>query len=519
MSFIKQGAIEPREYQQNIARSAIERGSTLVVLPTGLGKTIIALLVIDEVLNGGKKVLFLSPTKPLAEQHQQKIRELLEVPAESVALLTGATEAGRRREGWATAIVAVATPQTVENDLKNGIATLEGYGVWIFDEAHRTVGKYAYTFVAEECQKRGVKTLGLTASPGADRKKIEEIMATLEIENVEMRAESDDDVAGYVKPINTRWMEVELPEEYVNLKRPLEELIEKRMKTLRKLGYLYPNAKRVGKRGLMEIQRRILRERDSWRKFRALSLHAALMNLLHAHELLETQGISTFREFFRRMEGRKEKSKAVAAILDDDGIREMLVRAEGIGEEHPKLRLLKEAVSDRGKTYIVFVQYRDQVKKIVDELRKEGFKAERFVGKREGVTQKEQQETIMRFRDGEFNVLVASSIGEEGLDIPSVDCVVFYEPVASEIRSIQRRGRAGRAKAGEVVFLITKGTRDEVAYWVARRKEKKMRKIVAGWSERKKGETKKEEKPVKMPRRRQSSKQSSIVEFLGDGDQ
>ena len=98
-------------------------------------------------------------------------------------------------------------------------------------------------------------------------------------------------------------------------------------------------------------------------------------------------------------------------------------------------------------------------------------------------------------------------------------CVGFYEPVASEIRSIQRRGRAGRAKAGEVVFLITKGTRDEVAYWVARRKEKKMRKIVAGWSERKEGKTKKEEKSEKTLRKRHSSKQSSIVEFLGDGDQ
>ena len=46
--------------------------------------------------------------------------------------------------------------------------------------------------------------------------------------------------------------------------------------------------------------------------------------------------------------------------------------------------------------------------------------------------------------------LVATSIAEEGLDIPEVDLVVFYEPIPSEIRYIQRRGRTGRKTAGNV---------------------------------------------------------------------
>lgn len=481
VSFVKAGAFAPRKYQEDIAHSALAKGSTLVVLPTGLGKTIVALIVIDHVLASGKKVLFLSPTKPLSEQHQKKMKESLSIPPESIVLITGETPASQRKAEWDKATIAIATPQTVQNDIGSGICSLEGYGLCIFDEAHRTVGKYAYTFVAGECAKRGVITLGLTASPGADRKKIAEIMETLGIANVEMRAEEDEDVAPYVNPIEPRWINVELPKSYLELREPLDTLIDKRMKTMRKLGYLFPNAKRVGKGALMQIQGRILRERDSWRKFRALSLHATLMNLLHAHELLETQGINTFREFFRRMEGRRGRSKAVAGILEDPSIQLMLEKAEKVDEEHPKLRILREIVADKGKTYIVFVQYRDQVKKIVEVLKAAGINARQFVGKKEGVTQKHQQETIAAFRRGEFNVLVASSIGEEGLDIPSVDCVVFYEPVASEIRSIQRRGRAGRAKAGEVVFLITKGTKDEVAYWTSRTKEKRMKRIVSGW--------------------------------------
>jgi Fanconi anemia group M protein len=83
-------------------------------------------------------------------------------------------------------------------------------------------------------------------------------------------------------------------------------------------------------------------------------------------------------------------------------------------------------------------------------------------------------EIIEKFSKGEFNVLVATSVAEEGLDIPSTDLVVFYEPVPSEIRTIQRRGRTGRRRPGRVVVLVTKDTRDEIYYYSARRKEKRM---------------------------------------------
>jgi Fanconi anemia group M protein len=69
-------------------------------------------------------------------------------------------------------------------------------------------------------------------------------------------------------------------------------------------------------------------------------------------------------------------------------------------------------------------------------------------------------------------------VGEEGLDVPAVDYAIFYEPVPSEIRSIQRRGRVGRQIAGKVYFLITKDTRDEVYYWSSLRKEKRMKGIL-----------------------------------------
>ena len=93
-----------------------------------------------------------------------------------------------------------------------------------------------------------------------------------------------------------------------------------------------------------------------------------------------------------------------------------------------------------------------------------------------GLRQKEQIGVLQRFRKGEFNTLVATSVGEEGLDVANTDLVIFYEPVPSEIRSIQRRGRTGRSRAGQVIVLVTAGTRDEASLNASEKKEREMRK-------------------------------------------
>jgi Fanconi anemia group M protein len=157
------------------------------------------------------------------------------------------------------------------------------------------------------------------------------------------------------------------------------------------------------------------------------------------------------------------------------------------GIEHPKLSKLYEIVANevnKGKNIIIFSHYRDTTMRIVKELSKfEGVNVERFVGQAskkgdEGLSQKKQKEIIERFRLGEFNVLVATSVAEEGLDIPEVDMVILFEPVPSEIRSIQRRGRTARRRSGEVVILMAEKTRDEGYYWASKKKERQMKHTV-----------------------------------------
>ena len=129
---------------------------------------------------------------------------------------------------------------------------------------------------------------------------------------------------------------------------------------------------------------------------------------------------------------------------------------------------------------MVFTQYRDSLEMIHQKLEKEGIKSAKFFGQasrdgEKGLTQKEQKEIIKAFKTGEYDVLLSTSVAEEGIDIPAVDLVILYEPVPSEVRMIQRRGRTGRKRSGRVKVLITNGTRDEGYYWASVNKERRMK--------------------------------------------
>ena len=129
---------------------------------------------------------------------------------------------------------------------------------------------------------------------------------------------------------------------------------------------------------------------------------------------------------------------------------------------------------------MVFTQYRDSLDMIHQKLEKEGIKSAKFFGQasrdgEKGLTQKEQKEIIKAFKIGEYDVLLSTSVAEEGIDIPAVDLVILYEPVPSEVRMIQRRGRTGRKRSGRVKVLITNGTRDEGYYWASVNKERRMK--------------------------------------------
>ncbi len=468
-TFLKEGII-PRSYQSAIASSALSKGNTLVVLPTGMGKTLVAFLVMEQKLAEGR-VCFLAPTKPLVQQHCRTFLSMANFPEDGVALITGEVSPKNRALLWERR-VCFSTPQSFQNDMKAGRAS-PSCSLCVVDEAHRAVGNYAYTFVAEKCGAAGALLLGLTASPGGNKARIEEIVAALGIKNIEIRTSTDSDVAPYMKKLDISYVRVPLGKEFSEVRKLLQAMLDDSVLYLANYGFAAPTK---SKRGLVELRQRIIQASDRV-KYQAISYYSTIFNLVHMLELLETQGLATFLSYVERMKA-KPGTKARQRIFSDRRFIEAL-KLCSVASEHPKMsELVGLLKAKRGEKVLVFAQYRDQVQAIVSTLRQSGFSAERFVGKKEGVSADEQKRTIERFSKGEFSVMVATSIGEEGLDIPSVDTVVFFEPIPSEIRTIQRRGRAGRLSAGSVVVLITTGTRDEAYFYSSKRREENMRKIV-----------------------------------------
>src|SRR3989344_3414695 len=487
----------PRLYQETILATAALK-NTLVVLPTGMGKTGIALLLTVQRLKQrpGSKVLVVAPTKPLAEQHLCTFTQFLDLPENAFALFTGEVPPEKRASLWKDAQVIFSTPQGLENDVIGDKIDIKQVSLLVVDEAHRAVGDYSYVFLAKQYLRKAEwpRILALTASPGSDLEKIEEVCRNLQVEAVEIRTESDPDVAPYIQEVESETIKVELPENFKKIKQLFEQCIKCKLEILKTLGI---KGSFMGKKDLLALQAQLHAqmaggERD-FDMMRAMSVLAEVMKAHHALELLETQGAFQLNRYSEGLyqEAVSGKTKAVKNLVADLSFKSAFILAQKLLEqkqEHPKIDalrefLIKEFEKNKMLKLILFTQYRDSAVRLAEELKKiPGAIAHIFVGQAKkgdtGLSQKKQGEMLDQFRDGLFNVLIATSVAEEGLDIPKVDLVVFYEPIPSVIRHIQRRGRTGRQEKGRVVIFMTKNTREEAYMWSARAKEKRMVRIL-----------------------------------------
>jgi Fanconi anemia group M protein len=496
--------IKPRDYQKAILEKCIEK-NCLVVLPTGVGKTLIALMLTIARMQKFplEKVLLLAPTRPLAEQHYNYFKNHLPELFAQMELFTGKIEAEKRKKLWEKADIIFSTPQCISNDIKKRIYSLENVSLLVEDEAHRCVKNYSYTYVAKKYseQASNIRILGLTASPGADKKTIKTICENLFIEEVEIRTRESKDVKEYLQELEFKEIKVEFPEKFKAIKSLLNNIYTKKIDELKSRNLLFGPANKVT---LLEAQSRIMRAISTGNKngnlFAGASACSTAIKVGHAMELIETQTLYGLDNYFQNQidQANKNQSRAVKNLVSNpDFNRAYIMVKELLAEnlEHPKLLELKDLIGNKIKEnpkakIIVFSQYRDSVSKISKELNSlPNVSAKVFVGQAKkqseknklgiGLSQKEQQQIIQQFSMGEFNVLCATSIGEEGLDIPEVNAVIFYEPVPSAIRKIQRAGRTARLMPGELIVLVTKGTRDEAYYWSAIHKEKRMHKAIS----------------------------------------
>jgi Fanconi anemia group M protein len=505
MSLIKRDSLARRKYQEDIFE-ACKDANSLVVLPTGLGKTVIAAMLAAHrlLIYPTSKVVFLAPTKPLVRQHRNTFQRILDLNYEEMCFLTGEKKAKVRASLWRKGRAVFATPQVLAIDLSKGRYDLRNVSLIIFDEAHRATGSYAYVGIAKEYFKQAIypRTIGLTASPGWSQEEISEIKRNLRLESIEARTETSMDVIEFVQPLNIQWIRVQLGQELTDLGKLLDEMMNERLGTLVEYGLvsqedLHWRSRRDMVELLSELggQTRKGPTATPMAFYQGLTLSAQVIRLSYCEEFLNTQGLRALCNYMDRLVLQSKSSRssnALRGLAGDarfavviDTARKLLDR----GVKHPKLtelvRILKEQVDGKPSSRIlVFAQLRDTVEEIVEELRSQGISASLFVGQKRGkgftgMTQVKQVNVLRGFKDGLYSALVATSVGEEGLDIAECDLVVMYDAVPSEVRYIQRRGRVSRHHEGKVVTLIAAGTQDERYYLSAISKEKKMRDTIS----------------------------------------
>ena len=491
-----------RDYQFNIVSRSLFH-NTLVALPTGLGKTFIAATVMLNYYRWttDAQIVFMAPTKPLIAQQLEACYGIVGIPKKDTVLMTGETTPAARADQWLEKRVFFMTPQTVINDLKTGICDPKKFVLLVVDEAHKATGGYAYTEVVQFLRRfnNSFRVLALTATPGSTTEAVQAVIDNLGIARVELRTESSLDIRQYTheKHTDTQVFDFSPEQELVmglfsKVLRPLLDKIRGQN------GYWSNDPLALSAYGLTQARAK-WSQSDAGRKapmpIKGM-MNAAfnvLSSLAHSIGLLKHHGIGPFYacvlNFQREVESGQQKGKTAANIVQDPNwvkmmgtIRTWTNNPDFIG--HPKLEYLREIVLnhflDAGEgrqgsdvppsatRIMVFASYRDSTEDICRVLKRNEpmIRPHVFVGQaaskgQEGMNQKAQNQIIQDFKAGKYNTLIATSIGEEGLDIGTVDLIICYDASSSPIRMLQRIGRTGRKRTGKVELLLTKGKEEK----------------------------------------------------------
>ena len=486
--FLNDG-VEARAYQIRSLRSALT-SSSLMVMPTGFGKTAVEWMIMAEYLSfGNGKILLIAPTTGLVEQQQRMAREMINLEDEHISRYTGETAPAKRPEIWNKSRIIMATSQVIRNDAQSGTIDLSEVSLLVVDEAHHATGNHAYAQVGDLYleSKPDAMVLAATASPGSNEKNILEVAQRLGIERLDVSRREEPLLEPYSVDLENIPIRVDLPDELITLIHPLQAHQNDEVKRLQRLGFLAPTQHLTSKiidaaqkNASIAIQRRDARGYDAARRISDLRR----MHLLI--DLLKTQGMKSASSYLQRAEeDGRSGDRGTNRFVSLGPVHNFRIAANDLPELHPKTEkvhsLVIQQLEQKPKSKIlIFTEFRDTVENLVECLGSiENANVDRFIGqssrgKKKGMNQKQQLEQLRRFRSGEINVLVATSVGEEGLDVPSADLVLLYEPVPSAIRAIQRRGRTARQSDGTVKTLITRNTRDEFVHSAAKIREERM---------------------------------------------
>eukprot|EP00924_Labyrinthula_sp_SR-Ha-C_P008777 augustus_masked-scaffold_2-processed-gene-2.27-mRNA-1 protein AED:0.23 eAED:0.24 QI:0/-1/0/1/-1/1/1/0/807 len=501
-----------RAYQKNISRTCLFK-NTLVSLPTGLGKTFIAGVIMLNYMRWfpNSLIIFMAPTKPLVVQQHEACCKFLRLKNcqgtfaalnqinNNSVILTGALKKEKRQLLWKSKKVFYCTPQTVESDLD--LFDMEKVSLIVVDEAHRAMKKFSYVTVVRSIQEVNpwLRVLALSATPGNDFHKVKEVVQNLSISGIEFRDEKEADVKPYVYDKKVEIVEVETTSKYLKFEKQFSVVVKgmlDRMNLFLKhkkadnLVHLLPFSLKTLNWSRLDTFLKAFQSTNT----KALGINrrqkqqmwceiTTLQSLAAAFKSVRTTGLECFESIINTKFNIAHPNfplfnKVKINLINSESWKELvsIYKSEEESVNNPKLIKLCQILNEHFARYkllnkdgrtdtsvIIFSEKRDSVEIVTSFIRDHtDLAVQKFVGQasgalpQSGMSQKEQQHILEKFRSGRINVLVCTCIGEEGLDIGSVDLIVCFNSTSSPSRMIQRFGRAGRKRQGKVILLLSK---------------------------------------------------------------
>ncbi|OXU26113.1 hypothetical protein TSAR_016787 [Trichomalopsis sarcophagae] len=476
-----------RDYQFSIVQTALYN-NTLVCLPTGLGKTFIAAVVMYNFWRWYPRgrVVFLAPTKPLVAQQIEACHEIMGIPSEETVELTGAINQVKRKQAWIQKRVVFATPQTFQKDLQNDSVPCQLIKCIVIDEAHKALGKHSYCEIVRMMSEKTkfFRILALSATPGSRIDHVREVIQNLLISELELRDDSSPDITPYTNDRSMEKIIVGLGTDLTNYKDRYVNIMDPHVRILVKNKILQTNTANISKGRifmlLKQCESRPQKPNNHGIIMKTLNI---LLTMYHAYELLVKHGLRAFYNFYITHSDKfwLDSELDLQLLLEDikryigefpvirplpDGTIPDIPSDLKFG--HNKFDKLRELLTDHFRSFaaqnkstraIVFVEYRDIVNEVYVLLLQTRplIRPQMFVGQA-GQKQKEQLAALEDFRNDKVNVLISTSVGEEGLDVGEVDLIICFDISSSTpTRLVQRMGRTGRKRSGRVVILLTEG--------------------------------------------------------------
>ncbi|XP_006879421.1 PREDICTED: interferon-induced helicase C domain-containing protein 1 [Elephantulus edwardii] len=524
-----------RSYQLEVAKSALEGKNIIICLPTGSGKTRVAVYIAKDHLDRKKKesalgkVIVLVNKVPLVEQLFRKEFEPYLKKCYRTIGLSGDTQLKISFPNLVkTHDVIICTAQILENSLLNSEkgedagVELSDFSLLIIDECHHTIKEAVYNNIMRRYLTQKLKNnihrkenkpvfplpqiLGLTASPGVGGAKkqakaeehILKICANLDSFTIKTVKENIDELRGHIKEPYKKFVIADVTREDP-FKEKLLEIMTK-IQIFCQMNLRSDFGTQPYEQWAIQMEKEAAREGN--RKDRVCAEHLRKYNealqindtirMIDAFNHLETFYTDERQKKFGISEddsdesgdsadedGNKNEDKKKKPLkLDEtdiflidlffDNRKKLKNLAENPDHENEKLMQLRNTIMEQytrnegSARGIIFTKTRHSAFALSqwitenDKFAEVGVKAHHLIGAGHSsefkpMTQNEQKEVISKFRTGKINLLIATTVAEEGLDIKECNIVIRYGLVTNEIAMVQARGRA---RADESTYIL-----------------------------------------------------------------